>query len=146
MLHFESINFITGEILRRGRVKFIITAAPVAPTPKGVAPGRRLPVRRLRPVLLLPGCNTPPPIYRYIIAANYRGSWPFDSINTNECVSSHVLRRVSKFVPREFTGSLTGPSSGEKRRRKKKGEEPGGSVRGRQERAIRTIWLGCDVG
>lgn len=37
-------------------------------------------------------------------------------------IPSHVLRRVSKFVLREFTGSPTGPSSGEKR---KKGEEPG---------------------
>lgn len=44
-------------------------------------------------------------------------------------IPSHVLRRVSKFVLREFTGSPTGPSSGGKG---KKGEEPG-----RQEGRVR---------
>lgn len=51
-------------------------------------------------------------------------------------ISSHVLRRVSKFVPREFTGSLTGPSSGEKRKKKEK-EEKNRDATGKEEGRVR---------
>lgn len=47
-------------------------------------------------------------------------------------IPSHVLRRVSKFILREFTGSPTGPSSGGKEKKEKNRD-----VLGRKEGRVR---------
>lgn len=75
-------------------------------------------------------------VYRNVNAANYPDSRPLTPLITTNAfdIFGHVLCRVSKFVPREFAGSPTGPSNERKKRRSEPGwrggrvgsEVPGG--------------------
>jgi len=70
-------------------------------------------------------------VYCNVNAANYPGSRPLTRLITTNApdIFDHVLCRVSKFVPREFAGSPTGPSSeeeGKKGDANQGGDEEGG--------------------
>lgn len=67
-------------------------------------------------------------VYRNVNAANYPDSRPLTPLITTNAfdIFGHVLCRVSKFVPREFAGSPTGPSNERKKGEANQDDEGGG--------------------